>query len=236
MTEPLRAIQTPTSASRSALGVECALLFFAIPAAFPLFELSLGWMFPVLFTITGFAAVTLARDETFDRRQLGGPPDPRSALPRMLRTTAIGLVGIAVLMAGLVAADARGILELPPQIRWFALPSERPGLWLLVMVLYPLLSVYPQEVTFRAFFCHRYRPLFGNDRAMLAVNALAFGWAHVMFENWVAVALCLIGGWLFADTYLRTRSLLLACIEHAIYGCALFTIGLGWFFYGGSVR
>ena len=52
----------------------------------------------------------------------------------------------------------------------------------------------------------------------------------------LAVALCVIGGWLFADTYSRTRSLWLASAEHALYGCLVFTVGLGRYFYGGTVQ
>ncbi len=44
------------------------------------------------------------------------------------------------------------------------------------------------------------------------------------------------GGWLFADTYRQSRSLWLVCLEHALYGDLIFTIGLGTFFYHGAVR
>ncbi|HXB22539.1 MAG TPA: hypothetical protein VNV88_14225 [Candidatus Solibacter sp.] len=43
-----------------------------------------------------------------------------------------------------------------------------------------------------------------------------------------------IGGLLFALTYQQSGSLLLACIEHAIFGNFIFTIGLGQFFYHGA--
>ena len=39
----------------------------------------------------------------------------------------------------------------------FDLPRQRPWLWLAVMVFYPLVSVYPQELVFRAFVLQRYR-------------------------------------------------------------------------------
>jgi hypothetical protein len=45
--------------------------------------------------------------------------------------------------------------------------------------------------------------------------------------------LTFFGGYLFAYTYAKTRSLLLVSIEHALYGCLLYTIGLGRFFYTG---
>ena len=40
---------------------------------------------------------------------------------------------------------------------------------------------------------------------------------------------------LFAWTYERTESSLAAGLQHALFGCWLFTAGLGWFFYLGSV-
>ena len=48
------------------------------------------------------------------------------------------------------------------------------------------------------------------------------------------MVLTLLGGWLFARTNLRTRSLLATTVEHAAYGCLLFTVGLArWFVTGG---
>lgn len=48
-------------------------------------------------------------------------------------------------------------------------------MWALVIVLYPILSVYPQELIFRAFLFHRYAPLFGNGVGLVAASAAAFG-------------------------------------------------------------
>jgi hypothetical protein len=39
--------------------------------------------------------------------------------------------------------------------------------------------------------------------------------------------LTFIGGILFAFTFKKTKSTLLVSIEHAIYGCWLFTVGMG---------
>lgn len=116
---------------------------------------------------------------------------------------------------------------------WLAFPRERPGLWALVMLLYPLLSALPQEFLYRRFFFWRYEPLLGAGAARLAINALAFGWLHVMYENVPALILSTIGGVLFASTYARSHNLLLVGLEHAVYGQVLFTIGLGRFFYEG---
>lgn len=116
----------------------------------------------------------------------------------------------------------------------FSLPRERPELWLMVMVLYPVLSVIPQEIIFRRFFFIRYAPLFSKSHQMALASALAFGFAHVLLNNWVAVILSTIGGFFFAQTYQKSRSLGLAIAEHALYGCFIFSIGLGWLFYSGA--
>jgi membrane protease YdiL (CAAX protease family) len=116
---------------------------------------------------------------------------------------------------------------------FLSLPRERPLFWLAIMVLYPVLSVWPQEVIYRRFLFHRYARVFGETGVVLA-SALAFGFAHVIFLNPIAVLLTTAGGAMFAWNYARERSLWLACLEHALYGCLIFTIGLGQFFYTGA--
>ena len=115
---------------------------------------------------------------------------------------------------------------------FLSLPLHRPRFWALIMLLYPLLSVWPQEIIFRRFLFARYEPIFG--RATVAVSALAFGYAHIIFLNAWAVLLTLAGGWLFARSYAATRSLTFSGVEHALYGCLVFTIGLGQYFYTGA--
>jgi membrane protease YdiL (CAAX protease family) len=113
----------------------------------------------------------------------------------------------------------------------FAFPLERPHVWAMVMVLYPVLSVWPQEFIYRSYLFHRYRPLWEKPDRYLLASALAFAWAHLVFFNWIALSFTFAGGWMFAQTYRRSRSLALVCIEHALYGCLVFTLGLGWYFY-----
>ena len=117
--------------------------------------------------------------------------------------------------------------------RLFYLPRNKPGLWVMVMFFYPLLSVVPQEIIFRSFFLRRYAPLMPMNRLYI-VNALAFGWMHILLQNWVAIVFSGIGGYMFARTYKKSDSLALACLEHALYGCTIFTIGLGFYFYHGT--
>ena len=71
---------------------------------------------------------------------------------------------------------------------------------------------------------------------MVWASAIAFGYAHIILENIFAMILSTIGGLFFARTYARHHSLAMVSIEHAAYGCLLFTIGLGYYFYGGAVQ
>ena len=116
----------------------------------------------------------------------------------------------------------------------FSFPRERPQQWLMVMMLYPLLSVWPQEIAYRAFLYHRYAPLFGTGSGYVIASALLFGFMHIIFLNPVAVIMTTIGGYLFASDYARHKSLTLACIEHALYGSLIFTLGLGLYFYSNA--
>ena len=112
----------------------------------------------------------------------------------------------------------------------FDLVTRSPRAWAVIVLLYPLLSVVPQELLFRTYFFHRYRSIFRNDMAMVLASALAFGFVHVIYGNWVSVGLSAVGGVLFSITYIQTGSLLAASVEHAIFGDFLFTIGLGRYF------
>ena len=201
------------------LVIECTLLFGLIPGLLLWFQLHQNIpFFPVLF---GFLSLTLLigwRDPNVSFR-----PQTQTASPKKL------ILRIAAAAIGLTLLTA---LFYPPLL--FRLPRERPQLWLMVMLLYPLLSVAPQEFLFRTFFMQRYRPVFGEGATMLWVNALAFAWAHIFFLNLIAPILSLIAGLLLAHTWQKNRSFRTVCLEHALYGQIVFTCGIGWFFYQGS--
>jgi membrane protease YdiL (CAAX protease family) len=99
------------------------------------------------------------------------------------------------------------------------------------MLLYPVLSVYPQSIIYRAFLIHRYQPLFCSPQAIVLASATAFSFMHIIFHNPLAIWLTFVGGLLFACRYQKTGSLFVSSLEHALYGCLLFTIGLGRYFY-----
>ena len=112
-------------------------------------------------------------------------------------------------------------------------PRQNPHFWLVVCVAYPLVSVLPQGILYRALWEKRYAS--GLSRtASLLVGAAFFAWAHVIFRNVWACAFTFVGGIFFLSSYRRTCSLLFSGIEHALYGDFLFTIGWGAFFYEGT--
>jgi len=155
------------------------------------------------------------------RREGGFWRGDRSAEQRELRRLLrrFGLAGFGIVALVLVAWPAR----------LFDLPAERPGLWALVLLTYPL-SVWLQEVVFRAYFFARFRTIFPHRRRMILASAAAFGWVHLPYGNGVAITLAFAGGLFFAATYARSRSLRLVFLEHTLYGSLIFTVGLGGFF------
>lgn len=193
-------------------------LFAAIPLL-----LSYGvlpkWPIPFLIAVALFAAYQLHQSKLFPNDWLtnwaAGRPHLRDVL---LRTS---------LLAVMIAT---GVWLFAPELL-FDYVLRSPWLWLGLMIAYPVLSVYPQELIFRAYFFHRYRELFESQRGMIAASALAFGFVHVIFGNWVSVLMSTAGGVLFSWTYLRSRSLLLTSLEHALFGNFIFTIGLGQYFH-----
>lgn len=100
-----------------------------------------------------------------------------------------------------------------------------------MIMMYPLLSAFPQEVIFREFFFYRYASIFRNSTILLIVNVILFAFAHVYFANWIVIGFTVIGGLIFALTYRKTQSLLVVTIEHTLYGLLILSSGLSDYFY-----
>lgn len=174
------------------------------------------------FLVTSTAVtVWLLRRQKFERRLLWWGNDARGEFKQLKRILQRFFVCGSLIAALVLFALPSNFLDLP---------RENPLLWTLVMILYPILSVYPQELIYRTFFFERYRPIFPNHNLIVAASAATFGLIHIIFQNPIAVLMTLVGGIFFAETYARTRSLRLVWLEHALYGCLIFTIGLGEFF------
>ncbi|HEY6181333.1 MAG TPA: CPBP family intramembrane glutamic endopeptidase [Terriglobales bacterium] len=199
---------------------EFALLFVLLPLGFRFKPFPFP-IIPALWLLTIYCLFRLLRDPSFDRTLLWNSV--------ALRTRWLQIFILFLVLAALIAA---GIYSLHPD--WlFTLVRRAPWFWLLVMALYPVLSVYPQGVVFRAFLFQRYRQVFRGPVAITIASALAFAFAHIVFRNWIAVSFTLVGGIIFAWRYRQSQSLLTSAFEHALYGCWMFTVGLGDFFYRG---
>lgn len=205
------------------LSVELVVLFVCVPLMFRLRLLPNQPIAGLVVLAVGIF-LWLQHMPGFDPKRLWNRAGMEAHLRRTLLRTAVLCITLGLM-----------IYWTAPELL-LRFPREQPRLWLLVMVLYPLISVYPQELIFRAFFCRRYRALFGNEFGVLLASATVFGFAHVVYGNWVSIWLSAAGGLLFGLSYLQSESLLLSAIEHAMYGNFLFTIGLGEFFYHGTAR
>ena len=120
--------------------------------------------------------------------------------------------------------------------RLFFIQKNDVSLLYKIFIFYPLFSAFPQEFIFCTFFFKRYEKIFRNDKFIIYFSALIFCFAHIFAINWVAPLLSFFGGFIFANTYKKTNSLFVVSLEHSLYGNTLFYLGLGWFFWGGSVE
>jgi membrane protease YdiL (CAAX protease family) len=174
---------------------------------------------PLLWLATLYCLWILRADPQFDGACLSSGTAPRKAGRGIL----VLFCAVALMVTILVYTLARPLL--------FGLPRARPWLWAVIMFAYPLLSVYPQGIVYRVFLFHRYGRRLRRDWLVVAVSAAAFSLAHVLLHNPLAIASTFAGGLLFAWRYGKTGSLLASAFEHALYGCWMFTVGLGAYFY-----
>ncbi len=213
----------PTGAIRHRRAAEMALLFFGTPILLER-TISPGKLIPVLWGLALAAWIALRLDPQFDRRKLSTWRGWRNEGWPMTRRL---LAGTVLLVTSL--------WWYRPELL-FRFPREKPTAWCLVMLLYPLLSVYPQGLIFRALYQQRYAPVFRSRRLARIVGALVFSFAHLPFGNGWAMGFTLFGGLVFLRTYERTQSLPLSCLEHALYGNLLFTVGWGAYLYHGGTQ
>jgi hypothetical protein len=207
---------------RTLLAAEFLLLYVALPLGYRFSPVRLPAL-PVLWLAAAYAWWQLLADRNFDRRRLWNPGQLPIHLPSILTAFAVSALLIWL-----------GVRLFAPHLLWNFVRAN-PAFWALVMVAYPVLSVYPQGVLYRAFFFQRYAVLFPGKWPMILASAAAFAFLHIVFRNQLAVVLTLLGGILFAWRYQQTGSLAASSFEHALYGCWLFTIGLGAYFYHGTI-
>jgi membrane protease YdiL (CAAX protease family) len=206
--------------SKKYLWWECVAIFGAIPLTLAFLE-PRSWIYSLLWILALFAARWMAQNHY----RLLDDWNWKAVNKAWFIEVLIRFVPLSIALALFT------YFMIPEAL--FSLPLENPKLWILVMFFYPILSVLPQEFFFRSFFFKRYASLFVRPSSLVLWNAVAFGWMHVFLQNWVAVVFSFFGGLIFGGAYMKTRSLAAASIEHALYGCMVFTLGLGYYFYHG---
>ncbi len=168
--------------------------------------------------------VALLRDRTFSRRGLWNAQAMSDHWkPVVVR---FGILAPVILFA---------TWRLTPELL-FSFPRERPALFALILFGYPVVSVYPQGIIYRAFLLHRFRPLLRNPRVRVAIAALCFGFLHIIFKNPIAPVITLLGGVMFTWTHERSKSLFVSSFEHTLFGLWVMTTGWGAFLYPGTVE
>jgi membrane protease YdiL (CAAX protease family) len=207
--------------SNPELWLEFIVLFVLLPLIYRFWPRLIPAL-PALWVAALYCLWQLRRDPTFSRALLWNQAALPARLPGILGLFALGAVLIGI-----------GVRVSAPKLL-FRYVRLHPRLWAVLMVVYPVLSVYPQGMIYRSFLVHRYTALFGTGWELIVVSAAAFAFMHLIFRNRLAVALTFVGGLLFAWRYQVTGSLLTSSIEHALYGCWLFTVGLGDYFYHGT--
>ncbi|MGG7565966.1 CPBP family intramembrane glutamic endopeptidase [Rhodovulum sp. DZ06] len=209
----------------AALWTEFSVIYIAMPLMLA-FALEPTAMWPMLIGSLLFALLILHRMPGFTWKR-------RLFAPRPEDWGRVAIIGLGA-----------AVLALPPILafwpeRLLAMPLEAPKTWALVLLVYPTVSVLPQEVIWRILFFERYGALFPNQAVAALANAGVFALAHLFYGNWPAVVFAGLGGFFFSIGYLkagRRRALVTVCAMHALAGLALFSLGLHEHFSNGMVR
>ncbi len=117
--------------SRTLLALEFLALFVALPPAYRFSPVRLPPL-PVLWAVAGYALWQLLRDPHFDRSRLWNARPLTSHLGLIL-----GIFAVTALAIWL------GVHRFAPQLEW-SFVRRNPAIWAIVMVAYPVLSVYPK--------------------------------------------------------------------------------------------
>lgn len=205
-----------TSLTNRFLFFEFIVLFILLPFVFYFLRHTLApYLLLCLITILLLCLLTLLTDPRFKRFRLWNFKKLKEFLPYVMEKFVVAAFAIAI-----------ASWWFTPQ--WFfLLPTEQTLMWLALLIFYPILSAWPQEIIFRTYFFHRYKRLFKSKVLRVWLSAFSFALAHLMFANWIAVVGSFVAGLVFAYTYMISRSTMLVSLEHSLWGCWLFTAGLG---------
>lgn len=176
-----------------------------------------GWYKIIpLVAIAVFFLLLLLKDPTFDRGVL------TSFKKNYIQKSVVRLLIVTIVLLWFTWWIFPGL--------FFRYPVENFNSYMLTFFLYPIASVFPQEIIYRVYYFHRYEALIPQKYLLMFSNAFIFGLTHFIYGNFVAPIATFIAGWIFIYNYYKTRSLLNVSLEHYFYGLIMFTIGLGYFF------
>lgn len=113
----------------------------------------------------------------------------------------------------------------------FNLPKGNWKIWVLLCTFYPVFSSYLQEILYRTYLYRRYRSILTSRILFILVSGITFSFAHILYYSPVSIILTFIGGLYLADVYYRTQSVLFTSILHGLLGIAIFSSGLGQYFW-----
>lgn len=191
--------------------LEWGILFVVLP-------LALATPLPVVLKVVGVVLALIYVLSLVYQQQLFKPSNTKP------QKSMVKLVWIRFLFFAM--ASSLYVYHYHPEL-FFMVPLNNPLLWLGILFVYAFLSVIPQEWLYRHFYIERYQELFPQRWLFHGLNAITFSLAHLFLWNNLVLTLTLLGGILFFDTYKKSGSFKLLCIEHALYGLWLFTIGAG---------
>ena len=197
--------------------MEIIILYISLPLLLLFYNSHL----PVILVLFPLGIVTyffLRHDKTFDNNLFSNWQEGKKQLKPVLIVFVISALIMFV------------IIKIISPSHLFYLIKEKPFLLLMISIFYPVFSVIPQSLAYRALFFHRYAQLFPGKWFQIIVSALLFSFGHILYKNYLVLMLTFVGGIIYSYHYLKSKSLIFSILEHSIYGIWLFASGLGMFF------
>ncbi len=200
------------SPSKEILGLELFLLFFFLPI---LLATSVASIIKISCVVLALLYVLLVGVSKHSFKKVN---IPRPSIAYLVRV--IGLSILLFIIGFFVMKTTR-----PEAL--FNMPKNNIKFWIQILMIYAFFSVFTQELLYRRYFFNRYQSLIQNKNLLFFINVICFSLCHIFLHTtWVLIATA-IGGALFAYTYKKEKSLFWTCVEHALYGNILFSIGIG---------
>jgi uncharacterized protein len=202
--------------------LEIIILYIFLPLLFLFYDFHFPVML-ILFPLGIGIYFFLRHDKTFDKNLFSNWQDGKKQLKPVLILFIISALVMLVI-----------ILIINPS-HLFYLIREKPLFLLVISIFYPVFSVIPQALAYRALFFHRYAHLFPGKWFQIIVSALLFSFGHILYKNYLVLILTFVAGIIYSYHYIKSKSLIFSILEHSAYGIWLFASGLGMFFISSKV-